>query len=61
MRHPAGTATTLKVVTMPNDPEQAAATCDGTYTCECRACREERAKLVRIGVRRSRAPGRKAA
>lgn len=60
MRAPADRAT-LKVVTMPNDPEHVAESCAGTYTCECRACCEERAKLVRLGVRRQRPPGRRAA
>lgn len=30
--------------------------CDGSYTCDCAACVEQRARLVKIGVRRSRVP-----
>lgn len=30
--------------------------CDGSYTCGCPTCIEQRAQLVRVGVRRSRGP-----
>jgi hypothetical protein len=46
---------TLRIVTFPQDPEPVL--CDGTYTCACDHCIEERAVAVRKGVRPRRNPG----
>lgn len=42
---------TLRILTMPQSPPPAV--CDGTYTCECQQCIADRAKLVKLGVRRT--------
>lgn len=50
---------TLRVVTMP--PDAIPVRCDGTYTCDCPRCLTEKASLVRLGVRRTPKPLRRAA
>lgn len=51
---------TLHVVTMPPDQEPIPHD-DSSYTCQCAQCVAERAKLVKLGVRRTPRPLKRAA
>jgi len=50
-RMPGHDRAVLRVVTRDEQPTVELAGCDGSYTCECAACRLERAVRVRRGVR----------
>lgn len=57
--HQTPTGATLRIVTMPAEPEPVP--CEGTYTCGCQGCIRDRANRVARGVRPTPKPLKRAA